>query len=302
VGADPAVRIALPAELAEAAGAFLFDLLGPYQEIEAGEARHLVFYPFRHGVGFVSDEAIRAALPTEDLRAAVTIERVLVPGGWEEGWKSHFRPLCVRALRVRPPWEAGAGGYLDLVLTPGLAFGTGLHPTTRGMLELLQEGEPDQEAELLQEAEPRPSAGGGAPRGPLLDCGTGSGILAIAGVLLGYSPVRGFDNDPLAVEAARANAAENGTALEILVAEVERVPLDWFGGATVVANMTLDPVIALLARLGKAKLYPSRLLVAGILSGEQEGRVGGAATAAGLRPVERIYEKEWVSFDFRPAV
>jgi ribosomal protein L11 methyltransferase len=191
----------------------------------------------------------------------------------------------VRRLRVRPPWEQAQSTGFDLVINPGLAFGTGLHATTRGMLELLQQGE---------------SSGRGS-LGPLLDCGTGSGILAIAGALLGYSPVRAFDNDPLAVEAARANAAENRVDLDVTIAEVECVPLDWFGGATVVANMTLDPVLAVLARLEQAGMRPPRLLVAGILSGQQERQVDGAAAAAGFRSQERIYEKEWVSFTFRPA-
>jgi ribosomal protein L11 methyltransferase len=280
MGADPAVRVSVPARWAEIVGAALFDLLGAFQEIDAHETRHLVFYPFRNGPGFVPDEEILAALPpAAGLRDSIDIERVLVPGGWEEGWKSHFRPLEVGRLNIRPPWEpAVARPQIDLVLTPGLAFGTGLHATTRSMLRLLQAG---------------------SRSGPLLDAGTGSGILAIAGALLGFSPVRAFDNDPLAVEAARSNVADNGALVEVVAASIEEAPLEWFDGRTVVANMTLDPVLVLLERLGYSSAKVRRLLVAGILAGKvQEDEVLRAALRAGFRPVCRVFEKEWVSLAF----
>ncbi len=106
MGADPAVRISVPTEWAEVAGATLIDLLGPYQEVEEADQSHLVFYPFRHGAGYVSDEELLAVLPTDGaLRSRVVIDRVLVPEGWEEGWKDHFRPLTVGRVYVRPPWE-----------------------------------------------------------------------------------------------------------------------------------------------------------------------------------------------------
>lgn len=280
MGADPAVRVSVPAPWAEVAGAVLFDLLGPFQEVGEGEERHFLFYPFRSGAGFVPDEDILALLPADSsLREQVVIERVLVPGGWEEGWKEHFRPLTVKRIYVRPPWERPPEPPLvDLTLTPGLAFGTGLHPTTRGMLELLQDADPS---------------------GRVLDAGTGSGILAIAAALLGWGPVRAFDNDPLAVEAARTNAAANGAEIEVNLADVSSAPVGWFEGVTVLANMTLEPVSLLLERLEASGVRVRRLLVAGILSGEQEHAVGEAAARAGLRPLARLFEKEWVSFAFR---
>ncbi|MCL5943105.1 MAG: 50S ribosomal protein L11 methyltransferase [Actinobacteria bacterium] len=287
VGADPAVRVSVPASWAEVAGAVLIDMLGPYQELGEGERRHLLFYPFRHGAGFVPDERIMAALPSDPaLARAVSIERVLVPGGWEEGWKVHFRPVRIGRLYVRPPWEAPPpvepGGALhEIILTPGLAFGTGLHPTTRGVLALLQDV---------------------PPGGPLLDAGTGSGILAIAAAKLGYAPVRALDNDPLAVEAARVNGAANGVALDVRLQGVEEVPREWAAGATVLANLTLEPVRGLLRRLSALEAEVTRVITAGILAGEQEAEAVAEAGAAGLVPVRRLYEAEWVTLDLRPAV
>lgn len=328
MGADPAVRISLPSAWAEVAGAVLIDLLGPYQEVEEAGQSHLVFYPFRHGAGYVADGDLLAVFPADaDLRSRVVIERVLVPLGWEEGWKDHFPPLTIGRVYVRPPWEPPPGGHaavathlggrgtghsaagapgdldsghaavatppggrgnapapatglVDIVLTPGLAFGTGLHATTRGVLALLQDD---------------------APEGPVTDAGTGSGILSIAAALLGFGPVRAFDNDPLAVEAARTNAASNGVAVEVRLCDVADAPLDWLAGATVLANMTLEPVRELLSLLPHAGATVRRLLAAGILVGDQEAEVQELAAAAGLRPARMIYEDEWVSFDLRPA-
>lgn len=322
MGADPAVRISLLSAWAEVAGAVLIDLLGPYQEVEEAGRTHLVFYPFRYGAGFVADDDLLAALPADpDLRSQVEIERVLVPLGWEEGWKDHFPPLTIGRIYVRPPWEpppggppaapsegpgdtaknrvgraighagsatpsggsggapAAATGLVDIVLTPGLAFGTGLHATTRGVLSLLQDD---------------------APEGPVTDSGCGSGILSIAAGLLGFAPVRAFDNDPLAVGAARINAVSNGVSVEVRLCDVAAAPREWLAGATVLANMTLEPVRELLSLLPQAGGPVRRLLAAGILAGDQEAEVLALAAAAGLRPARLIYEDEWVSFDLRP--
>ncbi|MHB8868898.1 MAG: 50S ribosomal protein L11 methyltransferase [Thermoleophilia bacterium] len=283
MGADPAVRVSLPVAWAEVAGAILGELLGSFEYVEEGDSAHLVFYPFRQGAGYVSDEEIRAILPGDAaLLDALVIERVLVPGGWEEGWKDHFHPISLGRLYVRPPWAEPppvAGPDLDIVLTPGLAFGTGLHPTTRGMLTLLQTE---------------------SPVGPVTDVGTGSGILSIAAGKLGFSPVIAFDNDPLAVTAARSNAGENGVEAVVEFSDVASAPRGWFEGATILANLTSEPVMALIARLAELGCRFPRLLVSGILAGEQEADVLAAAARAGLEAGERIYETEWVSMDLRP--
>lgn len=284
MGADHAVRVSIPRVWAEAAGAALLDLLGPYQEMEEGEWAHLIFYPFRHGSGYVPDEEIYAAVPGHDeLQAALSIERLLVPGGWKDSWKRYFVGVTVGRLHIRPPWEEaprgearGEGGLLDIVLTPGLAFGTGLHPTTRGVLELMQKG---------------------MTEGSLVDAGTGSGILSIAAVMLGFAPVHAFDHDPLSVEAAKANAAANGVEFSVEGGEVDTVPLDRCEGGTILANITVEPVLEMLSRLARERCLPRRAVVSGILEGSQTERVLEAAGAAGLQVRDSIVSEGWSSMD-----
>jgi ribosomal protein L11 methyltransferase len=293
MAADPAVRVSVPVSWAEVAGALLMELLGPFQEWEEGGAVHLLFYPFRFGAGFVEDDAIRAALPVDaSLQEHLVVERLLVPAGWEEGWKQHFKPTIIGRVCLRPPWEeapaagvtatatSSRGDLLDVVLTPGLAFGTGLHATTRGILTLLQD---------------LPAGG------PLFDAGTGSGVLSIAAGRLGYHPIRAIDDDPLAVDAARSNAASNDVGLDVRLLDVSGAPCSWVEGATVLANINLEPVLALLQRVADCGATVRRLLVSGILAGEQEARLVEAAAAEGLTLARVLYEEDWASFDLRPS-
>jgi ribosomal protein L11 methylase PrmA len=114
---------------------------------------------------------------------------------WAESWKKHFKPMDIGAkLRVCPPWLAGGSDRLELVINPGLSFGTGNHFTTRFCLEQLDRLVPESGAKTM------------------LDIGTGSGILAIAAVKLGAESALGVDFDELCVEQSILNAAANGVA------------------------------------------------------------------------------------------
>ena len=115
---------------------------------------------------------------------------------WTDAWKRHYVPQRIGRIVIVPSWVAYEAAPDDVVviLDPGMAFGTGLHPTTRACLE------------LLQEVSPMP--------GRVLDVGTGSGILALAALRLGARAVVGYDTDPLAVDAAGANASETGSATD----------------------------------------------------------------------------------------
>jgi ribosomal protein L11 methyltransferase len=119
---------------------------------------------------------------------------------WTENWKKHFaRRTFAGRIEVRPPWEE-AGETLSIVINPGMAFGTGLHETTAGCLEL-----------LVEEVK---------PGNRIADVGCGSGILAIAAAKLGAAEVLATDVDPLAIEATRENIEANG------VGSVVRVELE----------------------------------------------------------------------------
>ncbi len=334
-GTDRALRVVVPASSAEIVGAILMDLLGPFEQEESvgdgvDQAVTLVFYP-SPGVA-VSPADLLAALPPRLREGDADLFRVEardVSRDWVEGWRDHFRPIAVGAVRIRPPWEPALPDSVDVVINPGLGFGTGLHPTTRGALMLLQAG--------AAEA-PSPSGGrsSGRPlvrlaRGPLVDAGTGSGVLAIAAAKLGWAPVLAFDDDPAALVSARENIEANGVQdiAEVHEIDVAGAVLGWFEGATVLANMTLEPVSVLLRRLGGDRVVPApvaglaptvhscatlvpaalpagaarpaRLVVSGVLAGAQERELLRTALESGFIPRRRIYEDEWVSLELLPA-
>jgi len=132
-------------------------------------------------------------------RAGTVLVRIqdLVEDDWADRWKAYFKPLRVgRRFLVCPTWdnsEPGAGDRV-ILMDPGRAFGTGHHETTRLCLEWLEDWTESNRPDTMS----------------LLDLGTGSGILAMAGALLGFGRVLAVDNDEEAVEVARENLRVNG--------------------------------------------------------------------------------------------
>lgn len=159
-----------------------------------------------------------------------------VEDGWEERWKEFHRPVRVGPLWVGPPWEEPDGNAIAVVIDPGLAFGTGAHPTTRLCLELLLGLESD----------------------ALLDLGCGSGVLSVAAAKLGFAPVLALDLDGAAVDATRANAEQNGVRVEARRADVLNDPLP--AAAVAVANIALPVVEAVAGRLDASLLVASGYL------------------------------------------
>ncbi|HET7509178.1 MAG TPA: 50S ribosomal protein L11 methyltransferase, partial [Solirubrobacterales bacterium] len=175
-------------------------------------------------------------------------------------------------LWLRPSWELSREGAIDVVVDPGQAFGTGAHPTTRLCLELLCELDP---------------AGG------LIDLGTGSGVLAIAAAKLGWSPIRAYDHEPAALEAAAANAAANGVELHLERMNLrERLPKL---APTVLANMTA-PILKAVA--GQLETAPSTFVCSGILPAELDA-VAATFGEAGLIEAERRQEGDWAALLLR---
>lgn len=209
--------------------------------------------------------------------------RVVHEADWADAWKRHFPVLRVgQRLVIQPTWRRHRRRPTDVVirLDPGMAFGTGLHPTTRlcliGLEAWADEG-------LVDNAR-------------LLDVGCGSGILAICAGLLGVRAVVGVDTDPLAVEATTANAARNG--LEAVV-EARRGTLPLATGPQfdlVCANLVAGLLVAMAPDLRAALRPGGRLLASGIFA-EREGEVSEAFALAGLRVVGRRSETDWVMLD-----
>ena len=159
-----------------------------------------------------------------------------VQPGWEERWREFHAPVVVGPLWIGPPWAAAPAASTPVVIDPGRAFGTGAHSTTRLCLDFL--------ADL--------------PRGPLLDVGCGSGVIAIAGAKLGFGPVIALDSDAAAVEAAERNVAANDVDVEVRHADALVDPLPPAEAA--VANITLDAVLAVAARITVTRLVASGYL------------------------------------------
>jgi ribosomal protein L11 methyltransferase len=202
---------------------------------------------------------------------------------WADAWKEHYRPQRVgRRVLVRPPWYeyTPEGDDVVVVLDPGMAFGTGLHPSTRLSV-------------IGLETELRPGM-------RVLDVGSGSGILAIAAALLGAGPLMAVDIEPVAVRATRENAARNGVAERITVAEGSVGPGGPVAGAydLVLANIIARVLIELAVDLVAALAPGGTLVLAGIIEG-RESEVRAAFDALDLTFVRRAQEEDWVSLVYR---
>lgn len=197
---------------------------------------------------------------------------------WAETWKEHYDIERVGRLVVRPAWReyAAAPGEVVISLDPGMAFGTGQHPTTRMCMQAIQD--------VLQ------------PGDYVLDLGSGSGILAIAAVALGAGSVLATDTEEMAVKASEENAALNGMQGQITVREgsIEAVgddgPFD-----VILANINAAAVTALAPQMAR-EMKPGAWLFAGGVIAEREAGVAEALRAAGLR-IERVMaEGDWRTF------
>lgn len=198
---------------------------------------------------------------------------------WADAWKAGYAPQRIGRILIVPSWltEAPREGEVAILLDPGMAFGTGLHPTTRGCLA------------LLQEEKPMPAA--------VLDLGSGSGILGIAALCLGAGRVVALDTDPLAVEATRANAAANGLGDRLVAIrgglpgaptpEVGHFPL-------VLANLVASLLVELAPALA-AHVEPGGILLASGIIGPRAEEVLTALAGSGFRLERRLDDGEWVS-------
>ena len=191
--------------------------------------------------------------------------------------KAQFTPIRIGRFLVRPSWSDARApdDAIEIVLDPGMAFGTGLHPTTRQVLEAL--------STLAVEAK------------SLLDVGTGSGILAIAAAKRGASPVVAVDTDPLAVEAARENADRNGVAFPVGSGSAADVPgrFDF-----VIANI-VSAVLQQIAPDLVARLAPRGTLVLAGIAEPSEATTRDAFVRAGLNVLDRDQRDDWVALALR---
>ena len=193
---------------------------------------------------------------------------------WLETWKASFKPIRIGAFLVRPTWsDADPGDAIVLSLDPGMAFGTGLHPTTQGCLRLLSR---------IDVAGLR-----------VADVGTGSAILAIAAAKRGAREVVGVDIDEVAIREAKENVTRNGVAIALAVGSAA----DLEGTFDVVLANIVAAVLKKIAPDLAAHLAPDgRLVVAGIIATEEADTVA-AFHAHGLRVWAREQDGDWVALE-----
>jgi ribosomal protein L11 methyltransferase len=204
---------------------------------------------------------------------------------WMEAWKQHYKPILIgERLVIVPAWmDSPDPDRIPIKIDPGMAFGTGTHPTTQLCLELMEQ-------EFINS---HPSTA--------IDVGCGSGILSIAAIKLGAKQALGVDIDAGSVKNSRENADANGVGDEFVlgVGSVDEIRNGRFAfdkAPLVIANI-LAPVIVRLFDAGLADLIEDRgaIILSGILQ-EQEGRVVEAGQAQGLRMKERRQINDWVAF------
>lgn len=215
--------------------------------------------------------------PIGDLRT-----RIVEEADWADAWKAYFPVMRVgRRLVIRPTWRRHRRAPEDVVLAldPGMAFGTGLHPTTRLCLAGVE---------------------GLADRGALagarvLDVGCGSGILAIAALKLGAARALGLDTDPIAIEATTANARRNALVRRLRAREGS-LPSGKAAFDVVLANLIAALLVPLAAGLRDELQAGGHLLASGIFV-DRELDVRTAFEAAGLEVTSRAAEGDWVALE-----
>jgi len=194
---------------------------------------------------------------------------------WATAWKAYFKPVRVgRHFLVKPTWEKAEllPGDVLLELDPGMAFGTGTHPTTTLCLEALEKTV--------------------RPGSRVFDLGTGSGILAIAAAKLG-AEVEAVDVDPVAVRVAQENVELNQVAARVRVARGDLGTVLQGQADVVVANIIADVILLLLQDLPRL-LKPAGVFLASGIIEPRAAEVEAAMRQAGLQISERLEDAGWV--------
>ena len=231
-----------------------------------------------------SDEASLARLQAYGEEAALSITVApLAETDWEESWKENYPPQEVgQALVVLPYWlaEDYAGSRKQVILDPGLTFGTGAHPSTQMVMEAMERAV--------------------VPGVRCLDLGSGSGILSITALRLGGEKAVGVDIDPKAEDIARENAGYNGFADPAFTAltgnvTADKALMDRLAGEAwdlVLVNIVADVIIGLAPVLPLLLGEHTTLICSGILD-TRLADVTAALTAAGITITETRAKEDW---------
>lgn len=195
---------------------------------------------------------------------------------WATAWKKHFKPVRVGRIVVKPTWEDFTPLTEDVIIDidPGMAFGTGYHPTTQLCLHALQERIKGGEV--------------------VLDVGTGSGVLAIAAAKLGAERVVGMDVDTVAVEVARENVEQAGLTDVLSIVRGDS-PMAFEGEADLVVANILAQVLIDMADLLVQKVRGGGILISSGIIEQRSEEVKAAFEKRGLATIEEKRDGDWVA-------
>ncbi|MGQ9688520.1 MAG: 50S ribosomal protein L11 methyltransferase [Desulfobaccales bacterium] len=287
------VRLLVPARMQEEASVFLTEFSGRgviIEEEESGEGAVIraFFRPEEFGPWQRQElQRYLARLGEHDLLPLGLEVRPAAEDDWAEAWKVHFKPVKVTPrLVIRPPWEEyqPAPGETVVTIYPGMAFGTGRHPTTLLCLQALEQ--------IWEEMD----LGRSPATWQVLDVGTGTGILALAAARL-EARVLAIDVDPEAVVAALENVRLN--ALEEVV-WVESTPLAALRQqfALILANLTAADLIHWAEALAGRTLPGGALIISGFLT-EDLPTVSARFAQYGLKEAGHLTRDEWSALILR---
>lgn len=267
--------ISIFAEFKDALVKRLFELgcLGVIDEDE----RVTAFFPQGVDPGGLRVELdlMHSLLSSAGYPGALSFEHSIIPhADWCEFWKDSFKPMEIGRFTVLPPWEKKSDCRLNIIIDPGMAFGTGQHETTRSCLLLM---------ELYSEA---------GQKERFLDLGTGTGLLAIAAAGLGYKHVLGIDTDPAAIQAAQKNLELNNCRQVQL--KTGDISLACGSYDTIAANLYSQLLVNLSPEIASRLNTGGVAILSGMLCGQEE-EVIAAMKQQALTPVDKITDGRWVS-------
>jgi ribosomal protein L11 methyltransferase len=203
---------------------------------------------------------------------------------WAEAWKAHYQPVRLgRNILIRPIWIEleTQPNDIEIALDPGMAFGTGTHPTTQLCLAALED--------LVQ------------PGALALDLGCGSGILSIAAAKLGAKSILALDNDPIAVTATAENARQNGVSDKVVaqVGSLENIISSARRFDIIAVNILARIIIEMCGeKLGQTVRPGGLAIFSGIIE-DQADDVETALRQTGLEPYARRKQGDWVAIEAR---
>ncbi len=294
------IEINGPAEMTDSIAGFLAEITGSGVEISAPAVDASEPVTVETVTGYLADDEERV---DKELAIVEFLQQLAArfPGAvapklttshlqeedWGQNWKKHFKPIRITPrITIKPSWEEYSASADEIVIEmdPGMAFGTGHHASTRLALQFIDA--------CYGAAGPQPQR--------ILDVGTGTGVLGMACAMFGATEVLAIDNDPDAVAAAHENIQVNNLTDRMMASDRDLTTVQCQFDL-VIANITSNILTELADLLYGCMAPAGHLILAGILTGEQEQGILKTYAGMGLQHLATTYQDEWASLHFARA-